>query len=85
MRKTSCDILVVSPCPRSDWSTDPFRQVDSIPCARSGDFFYLNANLHIGSDVPLHNEEDATNAASMIPGRPVQAPVAGSPAGGFRG
>ncbi|KAF8782758.1 hypothetical protein HNY73_013003 [Argiope bruennichi] len=58
---------------------------DSIPCARSGDFFYLNANLHIGSDVPLHNDQDAANAVSMIPGRPVQPPVAGPPAGGFRG
>ncbi|KAF8782757.1 uncharacterized protein LOC129962905 [Argiope bruennichi] len=54
---------------------------DSIPCARSRDFFYLNANLHIGSDVPLHIDEDAANAASLTPGRSAQPPVAGPPAG----
>ncbi|GBL87668.1 hypothetical protein AVEN_81300-1 [Araneus ventricosus] len=58
---------------------------DSIPCSNSDSFFYLNANLNVGPDVPLHNDQDAENAASLMPGRSVQPGL--SPAGGspFRG
>ncbi|CAL1290729.1 unnamed protein product [Larinioides sclopetarius] len=44
--------------------------------------------MNIGPDVAFHIEEDAANAASLIPGRAVQPglqPVGGSPVGGFRG
>ncbi|GBL87671.1 hypothetical protein AVEN_81302-1 [Araneus ventricosus] len=64
---------------------------NSIPCASSGNFFYLNANMNVGPDVPLHNEQDAANAVSLISDRLAQpglAPVARPPAGGrppFRG
>ncbi|GBL87672.1 hypothetical protein AVEN_81303-1 [Araneus ventricosus] len=64
---------------------------DAVPCGSSGDFFYLNGNLHAGPDVPFHTEQDVAKAVSLIPGRSAQPglpPVARPPTGGrppFRG
>ncbi|GFU29278.1 chitin-binding type-2 domain-containing protein [Nephila pilipes] len=62
---------------------------DAVPCGSSGDFFYLNANLGAGPNVPFHNEQDVARAAAITPGRAAQ-PIYVPPAGGaarppFRG
>lgn len=67
---------------------------DAVPCASARDFFYLNANLGAGPNVPFHNEQDVARAAAVTPGRaptafrPQPAPQPRPPAGGrppFRG
>ncbi|KAF8782761.1 uncharacterized protein LOC129963699 [Argiope bruennichi] len=63
---------------------------DAVPCGSSGDFFYLNNNLHAGPNVFFHNEQDVARAAAVTPGRPAQGqpPVVRPPTGGrppFRG
>ncbi|GIY12241.1 hypothetical protein CDAR_225711 [Caerostris darwini] len=45
---------------------------DAIPCAAARDFFYLNANIGAGPNVPFHNEQDVARAAAVTPGRPAQ-------------
>ncbi|XP_055934222.1 uncharacterized protein LOC129963724 [Argiope bruennichi] len=56
---------------------------DAIPCGSSGDFFYLNANLNAGPDVPFHKEDDVARANAVTPGRPAQGqpPVSRPPTG----
>ncbi|GFX04450.1 chitin-binding type-2 domain-containing protein [Trichonephila clavipes] len=56
---------------------------DAIPCGSSGDFFYLNANIGAGPNVPFLNEQDVARAAAITPGRAAQ-PVYVPPAGGAR-
>lgn len=66
---------------------------DAVPCASARDFFYLNANLGAGPNVPFHNDQDVARAAAVTPGRaaqafrPAPAPQPRPPAGGrpFRG
>ncbi|CAL1290727.1 unnamed protein product [Larinioides sclopetarius] len=57
---------------------------DAVPCASSGDFFYLNGNLNSGPDVLFHREDDVARANAVTPGRPAQGqpPVARPPTGG---
>lgn len=66
---------------------------DAVPCGSARDFFYLNANIGAGPNVPFHNEQDVARAAAVTPGRaasafrPQPAPQARPPAGRppFRG
>ncbi|GIZ01051.1 hypothetical protein CEXT_625961 [Caerostris extrusa] len=37
---------------------------DAIPCAAARDFFYLNANIGAGPNVPFHNEQDVARGSS---------------------
>lgn len=55
---------------------------DAVPCGSSRDFWYLNANLYAGPNVPFHNDQDVARAAAVTPGRSAQAiyrPVAAPP------
>ncbi|PRD27809.1 UNVERIFIED_CONTAM: hypothetical protein NCL1_34318 [Trichonephila clavipes] len=54
---------------------------DAVPCGSARDFFYLNANLGAGPNVPFHNEQDVARAAAVTPGRAAQ-PIYVPPAGG---
>ncbi|CAL1290734.1 unnamed protein product [Larinioides sclopetarius] len=68
---------------------------DAVPCGSARDFYYLNANLGAGPNVPFHNEQDVARAAAVTPGRSSQpvyvAPAVSQPrppargSGGFRG
>ncbi|KAG8201515.1 hypothetical protein JTE90_011190 [Oedothorax gibbosus] len=55
---------------------------DAVPCGNARDFFYLNANIGAGPNVPFHNEGDVQRAAAVTPGRsaqPVYRPVVARP------
>lgn len=44
-----------------------------MPCGSARDFWYLNANLGAGPNVPFHNEQDVARASAVTPGRAASA------------
>ncbi|GFR06739.1 chitin-binding type-2 domain-containing protein [Trichonephila clavata] len=60
------------------------RPEDSIPCANSGDFYYLNANLHAGPNSFFHSDTDVAQALSITPGRGDQSAFVSAAGGASR-